>query len=69
MSSDQWLEEGNCAKCRRSKYCSTQCSANKRHVSAHVARLVNSVCFSAMKDMAKAKHRMRKENEARGNNS
>ena len=29
MSADQWLEEGDCSKCRRSKYCSKPCKKHK----------------------------------------
>lgn len=29
MSADQWLEEGDCSKCRRSKYCSKPCKRHK----------------------------------------
>lgn len=29
MGADQWLEDGNCNVCRRSKYCSKPCKKNK----------------------------------------
>lgn len=62
MSADQWLEAGDCAQCRRKKYCNSQCSANKRYNARQLSKLVGAVCFSAMKDMAKAKHNIRGEN-------
>ena len=30
MSNDQWKTTGDCTRCRRQKYCSHQCTANKR---------------------------------------
>lgn len=29
-NNEQWLAEGNCAKCRRKNYCGKTCSAYKR---------------------------------------
>lgn len=30
MSNEQWLEDGDCRKCRRAKYCHTPCERNKQ---------------------------------------
>ena len=32
MSSEQWKTNGDCTKCRKQKYCSHQCTANKRAI-------------------------------------
>lgn len=40
MSADQWLEEGDCSKCRRSKYCSKPC---KRHKIATKKRMITNM--------------------------
>jgi radical SAM protein with 4Fe4S-binding SPASM domain len=29
MSADQWLEDGDCDKCRRIKYCNKPCKKHK----------------------------------------
>lgn len=29
MSSEAWKDTGNCAECRKRKYCSTRCKKNK----------------------------------------
>lgn len=29
-NTEQWLLDGDCDKCRRSKHCGKQCTANKR---------------------------------------
>lgn len=41
MSSEQWLEDGDCERCRRKKYCSKPCAANKRF---ETARLTEMMC-------------------------
>lgn len=39
MSTEQWLENGDCKQCRRQKYCSKSC---KRHVEA-TRRMIRNV--------------------------
>ena len=31
---ERWLTDGNCSKCRRQKYCSKPCTAQKRRKTA-----------------------------------
>lgn len=45
---NQWEAEGNCKWCRRSKYCGSQCAANKRHAEAIVSSMVNEAMRAAM---------------------
>lgn len=37
---DQWLLDGNCDLCRRNKYCSKPCTANKRQREWNLKSLV-----------------------------
>ena len=37
---DQWLLDGNCDLCRRKKYCSKPCTANKRQREWNLKSLV-----------------------------
>lgn len=37
---DQWLLDGNCDLCRRNKYCSKPCTANKRQTEWNLKNLV-----------------------------
>ena len=30
MSNEQWKTDGDCTKCRKQKYCSKPCNANKK---------------------------------------
>lgn len=42
MSSQQWKTNGNCTKCRKQKYCSHQCTANKRATQKEIANRIIS---------------------------
>ena len=37
---ESWLTTGNCKTCRRKKYCSTQCKANKRRKDNIITNMV-----------------------------
>ena len=42
MSNDQWKTTGDCTRCRRQKYCSHQCTANKRAAQKEIANTIIS---------------------------
>ena len=33
---DRWLIDGDCSKCRRKEYCSTECTVSKRAINAFI---------------------------------
>lgn len=37
---ERWLTDGNCGKCRRQKYCSKPCTAQKRRKEAIIRAMV-----------------------------
>lgn len=42
MSNEQWKTNGDCTKCRKQKYCSHQCTANKRATQKEITNIVTS---------------------------
>lgn len=42
MSNEQWLSSGKCSECRRKKYCSKSCTANKRRTQAQIFSAVDA---------------------------
>lgn len=51
---EQWQLDGDCDKCRRSKFCSKQCTANKRYESRKIARIATQVVANAFFGMAES---------------
>lgn len=47
-TSDQWLLEGDCKKCRRAKYCSKPCTKNMNASRAMVRLLASQIMLNAM---------------------
>lgn len=39
-SADRWKTDGDCSKCRRQKYCSKRCRANKQAVTDLMTRAI-----------------------------
>lgn len=37
---ERWLTDGDCSKCRREKYCGTECTVSKRRTRAELLRLI-----------------------------
>lgn len=48
--SEQWKLNGDCSKCRRSKYCSKDCKAHDRRQQAY---LHGAVCEAMIKTILK----------------
>ena len=40
--SERWLSDGNCTYCRRKKYCSKACTAQKRRKEAIIRALIRN---------------------------
>lgn len=47
-TSDQWLLEGDCKKCRRAKYCSKPCTKNMNASRAMYRLLTAQTMLNAM---------------------
>lgn len=41
INNERWLSDGNCELCRRSKYCSKACKANKEATQRNIYSAVN----------------------------
>ena len=41
MNNEQWKTDGDCSKCRRQKYCSHTCTANKRAITNYISKGVD----------------------------
>ena len=46
--SDQWKLYGNCAKCRREKYCTKTCKANKQRTDAILREMIGTALARRM---------------------
>jgi radical SAM protein with 4Fe4S-binding SPASM domain len=42
MSEEQWMENGECKKCRRRKYCTKLCTASKRKLRSDVFEVMDA---------------------------
>lgn len=40
---DQWMEEGDCGRCRRQRYCGSECAASKRRRTGWLADAVSAM--------------------------
>lgn len=40
MSSDRWLIDGDCTKCRREKYCNKPCKKHTRRTKADIMNYI-----------------------------
>ena len=39
-NNEQWKADGDCQKCRRRKYCKTECRASREHTSRLIRQIV-----------------------------
>lgn len=46
---DSWMTDGNCDNCRRKSYCSTQCTANKKHEASRLSKLAMQIVAEGYK--------------------
>lgn len=45
-NNERWLTDGDCSECRRAKYCSKACTAQKRRREAIIQQMVRSATGS-----------------------
>lgn len=43
---ERWLSDGDCSKCRREKYCSKPCKAQKQRKEAIIRQLIRNAAGS-----------------------
>jgi len=45
--SEEWLDGGNCTKCRKQKYCSHECTAHKNMVAEERTNFMSALMIKA----------------------
>jgi len=45
--SEEWLDGGDCTKCRKQKYCSNECTAHKKKVAEERADFMRALMIKA----------------------
>lgn len=48
MRTDRWLIDGDCAKCRRSAYCSKECTPKTRRTKNELANLTSYMMLKSV---------------------
>lgn len=49
MNNEQWKTNGNCEKCRKRKYCGTDCTAHKRRMERYLKNVISSAFLDAIR--------------------
>lgn len=49
MSNEQWIKGGDCSKCRKLKYCTTECKQRKNRIANSYVALGAQILASMLK--------------------